>query len=706
MVRFQELKQLARNHYLEDDPAVLEILEKAGKLDSHDSATAEKALQQYKRILNEKAVQKTRHPFPDPPSVNHWNPQLYLGETPTGSNLYVPLSDWAKHAAVMAQSGWGKTTLFRRLMIQLEQTDVNWWAFDINNDYRHLANRDDIDVLVVPFEQLKFNPLKPPPGVPIRDWKNTVAEIFADSQALLDASENYTDEQIEAVVDDFEDELSDRFTDYKQVAQNALSDTYEDGERPDYPTLLELEAAINDQGYHPSDPRASYQTRVLNRISSINRAAFHTVDCRHGHDLVHFLEEENVVFEFKGLRTNAQNFFMELLYAWILEYRDAQGHGDDRLRHVLFWDECKTIFSKFKERNADAGLPEILDKHDRSRNYGEASIGADQEPLKLAKSFLTNTYIKILGLQTDDEQFQKASRSMGFSEDHHQRRAARQIDTPYGLVTVGTRGPFKVRLPALEVTEDVDTDWLNQHNTPILNQHLQDYLPEHPTFRGSEASEHGSDSDMPPEDDAESSEELQIDVPEESHRLIADIAQNPTKSLTERYSEFSSTYMGNKAKKQLLEADLIEEISVSKAGSSITLLNVTERGRRYLDSQDIDRKWTGRGGVEHLYWQYRIENHLGELEYTTELEFQNRDVYGSAGDHEIAVEVALGKNFREIKHLEDAIERGYTHIVVAARDPEVKGYVRRKAVDNGLDEDRVLFSTVVEVANMDTLDDL
>lgn len=80
-------------------------------------------------------------------------------------------------------------------------------------------------------------------------------------------------------------------------------------------TLIDLEQTINNQGYHPSDPQSSYQTRVLNRISSINRAAFHTVDCVHGHDLATLLEDHNVVFEFKGLRTNAQNFFMRLLYA-------------------------------------------------------------------------------------------------------------------------------------------------------------------------------------------------------------------------------------------------------------------------------------------------------------------------------------------------------------------------------------------------------
>ena len=473
MASFESIYRIVSKHNLESDEEVQEWLQKASRLEHSDSTTADKALESIQSKVSQIAAEKVEQPFPEPQyAVNWWDDQFHIGTTEQGNEVYLSAGQLAQHAAVLAQSGWGKTTLFRRLMKQLSNTGIQFTAFDLNGDYRHLANRDDIDLIVVPIDKLRFNPLKPPPGVEFSTWKNTVAEIFADSQALLNASENFTDEQ-----------LGELYQSYLDIASDALDDlTAENGggERGTYPTLIDLETAINEQGYHPSDPNSSYQSRVLNRVGGIIRSATKTVDCVHGHDLETLLTEHNVVFELEGLRTTSQNFFMELMYAWILDYRNAQNQGDEQLRHITIWDECKTIFSKYKEMSSDAGLPEIDDRFDKSRNHGESSIGADQEPLKLTDSFLSNTYVKVLGTSLDSKQFNRAAKSMGLDEDQHQRRAARQIDTPYALVKIGTHGPFKVKLPGFDIEENVTDGMLEDL---YLNQWNQLLHPDTPPIR-------------------------------------------------------------------------------------------------------------------------------------------------------------------------------------------------------------------------------
>lgn len=689
MASFESIHRIVSTHNLEGDEEVQEWLQKASRLEHSDSATADKALEAIHSKVSQIAAEKLQQPFPEPQyTVDWWDDQFHLGTTEQGSDVYLSADQLAQHAAVLAQSGWGKTTLFRRFMKQLSDTDIQFTAFDLNGDYRHLANRDDIDLIVIPIEKLRFNPLKPPPGVDFALWKNTVAEIFADSQALLNASENFTDEQ-----------LSELYQSYLDIASDALEDLDSKtgeiggGKRGTYPTLIDLETAIDEQGYHPSDPKKSYQSRVLNRVGGIIRSASKTVDCVHGHDLETLLTEYNVVFELDGLRTTTQNFFMEMMYAWILDYRNAQNHGDEQLRHITIWDECKTIFSKYKEMSSDAGLPEIDDRFDKSRNYGEASIGADQEPLKLTDSFLSNTFVKVLGTSLDSKQFNRAAKSMGLDEDHLQRREARSIDTPYALVKIGTLGPFKVKLPRFDVDEDVTDEMLEELYLDQWNQLLHPDTT--PIFGSSKDSKEFSSRPKNKPEYGKETKEGDLDLTDQSKHLLEDVAQNPTRILSERYKEFTSSYQGNKAKKELLEKDLISETKIT--GGSGTLLDFTDKGHDCLKQNNIELAWEGRGDIEHLYWQRLIQDRLEELGFETDIEYQNRDVYGQRSSSDIAVEVALGANQREIQHLEDALQQGYDNILVAARTPQVENYIKRNSSESDLPLEQIEFCAVTTV---------
>lgn len=45
-------------------------------------------------------------------------------------------------------------------MASLSDTEINFTAFDLNWDYRHLTNHDEVDVIVIAFEKMRWNVLK------------------------------------------------------------------------------------------------------------------------------------------------------------------------------------------------------------------------------------------------------------------------------------------------------------------------------------------------------------------------------------------------------------------------------------------------------------------------------------------------------------------------------------------------------------------
>jgi len=112
---------------------------------------------------------------------------IRLGDRSSGAPSRLAQDNLTKHLLTVGQSGAGKTTFFYTLCSQL---DVPFWSFDLKQDYRHLVT--DLDELVVlPWSELQFNPLVPPPGVTPRRWAQVFSEIFGHATALLSGSKNH-----------------------------------------------------------------------------------------------------------------------------------------------------------------------------------------------------------------------------------------------------------------------------------------------------------------------------------------------------------------------------------------------------------------------------------------------------------------------------------------------------------------------------------
>jgi hypothetical protein len=78
------------------------------------------------------------------------------------------------------------------------------------------------------------------------------------------------------------------------------------------------------------------------------------------------------------------------------------------------------------------------------------------------------------------------------------------------------------------------------------------------------------------------------------------------------------------------------------------------------------------------------------------------DVYVNMGDTELAVEVAMGNNPREIKHVEKHLDK-FDTVWITCRNQEVRDGLQQRIQENSLNSDRVVFRLFREFNEDETL---
>ncbi len=604
-----------------------------------------------------KAVESAEYPFDSVHSSGH----VELGETFQGQAFSLPESELSKHLLAVGQSGSGKTTLFYNLYSRVGRP---FWFFDLKQDYRHLLDREEL--LVLPWSEFRFNPLRPPEGVSPRRWAQVLSEIFGHSTALLSGSKNYLLKKL--------------------IELYRLYGLFDRVSGP-FPSLHELEILVRNDRLNYARASADYRDRLLNRLEAMNLVGGSVFDCSQGYRVEDLLERD-VVFEFDGLSRDLQNFLMEALFAYVYEYRLAQGHRDEDLRHLFVLDEGKQVFSVYKERQDASGIPEIDELTAKMREFGEGLVVGDQEASKLTDSIKANTYTKVLLSTGDRKQFDEVAGSMDLSM--RQMEFASELGVGEAVVRAGNRGPVPVKLQNYDLEKDLGDKEIEKRMAKEWAE--LDYTERETTMRFRNKIAPGRSSEVEEPEILEDPEK-EIELSKEADRLLKDVIENPFKALTKRYNLFSSRYKGNKAKDELVDKGIVFERQV-KAGDRKKLLELTDKGREYAENRlELEVKHRGRGGVVHRYWQHKIREAFNKMGWHAFLEKFDADVYVNMGNSELVVEVAMGDNPREIDHIKKHLDTSFT-TWVAARNQEVLDGLKKRMTEEGLDTDRVAFRLV------------
>lgn len=557
--------------------------------------------------------------------------ELVLGRVAQGDRILHPfglsMEELNQHVLIVARSGHGKTVLIMRILIELMRIGIPWLAFDFKRDCRHLL-RLFPEIIVIRWEDLKFNPLAPPPGVPLRRWKQTFADVFSHCFGFFHGSRNFLLEFLDKV--------------YAERGENAtLHDLYEAVARAQISTRRKQE----------------YYDVVLNRLYSTTSNLGDTVKCRRGFAIESLLERY-VVIELDGLGRDEQNLIIESFLAWIYAYRMAQGHRG-RLRHVLVFDEAKRVFDAGKEwrqSTTELGVAPIDVITDEIRDLGEALIVSDQEPSKLTHSIKANTYTKLAGSLGHGVDIGDIAEAMDLSDV--ERNVIPRLERGEWLVKLSGRytRPFIMRSENLQLEKDVTDE--------EVRERFRHFLPELLPDREAKARAKKARPAIP---------ELSGDA----ENLMLDVCAHPYRSLSGRRKALRISWRRFEAAKQeLMEQGLVGEVEVTLGGRRLRFLVPSTKGLEYLRARGADTglwDFVGRVGFEHRLLQVLTACRLRDAGYDATIEARVNgkriDVLAEKDGRKLGVEIALNPVI-SVDALSSAIEE-LDGLIVACKDAGV-----------------------------------
>jgi len=142
----------------------------------------------------------------------------------------------------------------------------------------------------------------------------------------------------------------------------------------------------------------------------------------------------------------------------------------------------------------------------------------------------------------------------------------------------------------------------------------------------------------------------------------------------------------------LIDAGLVTEEILTQGTERHKMLDLTEQGRDYVNNEfDREIKHRGRGEIVHRYWQHQIRDAFDLAGRTAKVELFDADVYVLMDDKELAVEVAMRANDREVKHAKQRLERDLDEVWVVCPDEAVSNEIEQRMEEEGLLMDQIAF---------------
>jgi hypothetical protein len=359
-----------------------------------------------------------------PPPINKNGKGYLLGTVFYGDqsreDFYLPEKELLLHCAILGATGTGKTNCGLLLVKQLMEKELPYMIFDWKRNYRDLLDTDwakdkEVKIFtvgreVVPFS---FDPLFPPPGTDWQTWQFKAIDILCHSHFL-----GHGVRYLLKILLDATDEHS------LHSLLSALHKTKAVGRRRQW-----LDSAIRAVG----DLCLGNTGRVFNSTPHAN---------------LEELLSKNVVFELDALHDDAKTFFIEIMLAWIHQYRLNQSMREI-IKHVILIEEAHHILLKRKEYQAEKET--VMDVIFREiRELGEALIVIDQHPSLVSKPALGNTGTTILmRLKHADDVRAGADCTL---LDLKQRDYLGRLQTGWAIVKApNIDRPFLLKVPYIDV---------------------------------------------------------------------------------------------------------------------------------------------------------------------------------------------------------------------------------------------------------------
>lgn len=573
------------------------------------------------------------------------NSDLVLGNVVSGDRIVtgwgLNCSELTKHMILCSRTGGGKSTVTRLIVRELlrirsssRTQEPNLLYFDVKDDGLPLV-KDLSDLIYLPWKRLRFNPLRPPPGMERKDWWMLFAEACGFNFKIYLPGVNFILEYL--------DELSEK-------NPNKL------------PTMRDFYNLMVE--HHEVTPkRVEYFSVMFNRIRTLISILGDNLDCEVGLPLDQLISKP-VILSLSKLRAAEQEWLITVVLTWIYAYHLVQKkRGEEQLRLLVICDECHRIWGSHLETSQvseEMGMPVLSLFPTQFRDFGVGLIGTTNMPGLISQSFWSNSAIKLVSSLSSGYDVWKTSEAMGLDEE--------QAEAIYKL----KRGEWIVRMPNqpepfMVVTPDYAVDW-----------NIDDALVEERLLRN-----------FPELFVAETTTEPRPEVYEQpsnyARDLLLHIAKFPLKGVSARYVELNLGIHGTAIKEELVKKEFAREAELALGANRPTKFLVpTAKGLEFLRENGIDAsKWQywGNQGFEHRLSQaitYSIFVNSGYQAKREKVLTSGKrvDVFALVKDRRVGVEIEMDPNADIWGFLK--AQKDLDELTILCRDSEVLRSINSK----------------------------
>jgi len=635
-----------------------------------------------------------RSPFPPPPKKFAIAGDIELGAISYVDQKLYPFcfksQRLKEHILVAGRSGSGKTNLTFMLMQGIMSRGIKVLALDWKRGYRDMMTLyPDLHVYTVGrnVSPLRFNPLIPPAGCEPHIWIKLIVDVIAG--AYLGG------EGVISLLVAGLDHL------YRQAG-------IFDKQQTRWPTIHELLVWLKTVKL--KGRAAMWQASAERILLAMTYGEFGTVLNTQDNSHVAELLDYNAVLEMDGLSSSSDRvMFSESLTLYLYRYRLAQG-PQDKISNVIILEEAHNLLLKKSSESKES----ILETSIRMvRQYGLGYIFVDQSASLLSKVAFANSYATIALSQKLRSDVQEISGAMNLTDEQKQSLNTLSVGTAVVRLADEYPEPFLVKIRLCPIREGSVSDkavkakWGSNYTDTGLNSSIRAssavISPISPADRkevNNRNNQKNNENNTHPPSPRESQDKKNrsllsyVSKPEppgkelnrDEIRLLADVATRPLSTTVSRYQKLNlSRRRGNAIRQSLASAGIIEPVTIATRCGQVVLYQLTDSGRSFCLSVNIESGPKSRESLEHRWWVRQTAKYFEKKGFDITHEHPikaNRaiDLLAKKPGKKIAIEIETGKS--DIKaNIAKTTGADFDKIILVATSPAAVSACK-KAIDS------------------------
>ena len=635
-----------------------------------------------------------RSPFPPPSKKFAGSGNIKLGTVFYADKAMYPFllksNRLKEHILIAGRSGSGKTNLTFVLMDGIMARGIKVLALDWKRSYRDLMSmHHELRVYTIgrnvsPF---RFNPLIPPEGCEPHIWIKLIVDVIAS--AYLGG------EGVISLLVAGLDHLYSKAGVFDKIQNH-------------WPTIQDLLTWLRTVKL--KGRAAMWQASAERILLAMTYGEFGAVLNTQDNSHVAKLLDYNAVLEMDGLSSSSDRvMFSESLTLYLYRYRLAQG-PQNKVSNVIILEEAHNLLLKKSSESKES----ILETSIRMvRQYGLGYIFVDQSASLLSKVAFANSYATIALSQKLRSDVQAISGAMNLTDEQKQSLNTLPIGTAVVRLADEHPEPFLVKIPLSPVKEGCIPDsaikakWAAYYTDTGSNSSIQAssavISPISPADRkegNNRNNQKNNENNTHPPSPRESQDKKNrsllsyVSKPEppgkelnrEEIRFLSDVAIRPLSTTVSRYQRLNlSRRRGNAIRQSLASAGIIEPVTIATRSGQVVLYQLTDSGRSFCSSVNIEPGHRSRESLEHRYWIRQTAKYFEKKGFDITHEHPikaNRaiDLLAKKPGKKIAIEIETGKS--DIKaNIAKTTGADFDKIILVATSPAAVSACR-KAIDS------------------------